>query len=96
MQSGKNMLKAAFAGMLLFSLQMPANALTDDEIRIVLIRQSISSYSGRCPCPYNVTRNGSRCGKRSAYSRPGGARPYCYLRDVPQLAVERYKRRHRH
>ncbi|MEP7452723.1 SH3 domain-containing protein [Phyllobacterium sp. SB3] len=35
-------------------------------------------YSGTCDCPYDYARNGSRCGGRSAYSRPGGRSPICY------------------
>lgn len=33
---------------------------------------------GSCDCPYDYARNGSRCGGRSAYSRPGGRSPVCY------------------
>lgn len=47
-----------------------------------IIDHSISQYNGSCPCPYNLASNGSRCGKRSAYSRPGGASPICYKSDV--------------
>ncbi|MEO0409166.1 MAG: hypothetical protein AAF289_17625 [Cyanobacteria bacterium P01_A01_bin.135] len=35
--------------------------------------------SGSCDCPYDTDSAGRRCGKRSAYSRPGGASPVCYL-----------------
>ncbi|MGV6872003.1 SH3 domain-containing protein [Pseudochelatococcus sp. B33] len=35
-------------------------------------------YVGTCDCPYDLTRNGQRCGGRSAYSRPGGRSPACY------------------
>ncbi len=65
--------------------------LSDDEIRQFLIQRSIASYAGNCPCPYNRAANGSRCGKRSAYSRPGGARPLCYPSDVTDAMVERYR-----
>jgi len=68
------------------------NALTDDEIRNKLIQQSIASYSGNCPCPYNATRNGSRCGKRSAWSKPGGRSPLCYARDISDEMVKRYRK----
>ena len=34
---------------------------------------------GSCDCPYDYTSSGSRCGGRSAYSRPGGASPVCYV-----------------
>ena len=44
------------------------STLSDDEIRDILIKDSISRYSGSYPCPYNKAKNGSRCGKRSAYS----------------------------
>lgn len=33
---------------------------------------------GSCDCPYDYARNGSRCGGRSAYSRPGGREPMCF------------------
>ena len=67
--------------------------LTGAEIRSILIRQSIARYSGSCPCPYNSDRAGRRCGRRSAYSRPGGASPLCYPSDVSDGAVEAYRRR---
>lgn len=37
-----------------------------------------NNYDGPCPCPYSIASDGSRCGKRSAYSRTGGAAPACY------------------
>ena len=66
--------------------------LTDAEIKETLIRQSIAAYSGACPCPYNVMRDGRRCGGNSAYSKPGGASPLCYDRDVTDEMVERYRK----
>ncbi|MDM7850171.1 SH3 domain-containing protein [Pseudochrobactrum kiredjianiae] len=36
-------------------------------------------YVGTCDCPYDLMRNGRRCGGRSAYSRPGGRNPQCYF-----------------
>lgn len=65
--------------------------LSDDEIRKILIRQSIEQYPGNCPCPYNAARNGSRCGKRSAWSKPGGYSPLCYPSDVSEEAVKAYR-----
>ncbi len=35
-------------------------------------------YVGTCDCPYDLKRNGHRCGATSAYSRPGGRTPFCY------------------
>jgi hypothetical protein len=37
-----------------------------------------NNYDGPCPCPDSIASDGSRCGKRSAYSRTGGAAPACY------------------
>lgn len=34
-----------------------------------------------CQCPYDIDVRGSRCGGRSAYSRPGGEEPRCYVGD---------------
>lgn len=66
--------------------------LSDNEIKRILIRESIASYSGSCACPYSTARNGSRCGARSAWSRPGGAQPLCYLDDVTKEMIDRYRR----
>ena len=65
----------------------------DAEIKQAIIKESIASYRGSCPCPYNVDRAGRRCGARSAYSRPGGASPICYEKDVTQKMVEDYRKR---
>lgn len=63
------------------------SAATDAEIRRYLIQESVASYAGSCPCPYNVDRGGRRCGGRSAYSRPGGRSPMCYEADVTDAVV---------
>lgn len=65
--------------------------LSDTEIRKRMIEESIAAYPGNCPCPYNRARNGSRCGKRSAWSRPGGRTPLCYESDIPDKMVNRYR-----
>ena len=64
--------------------------MTDAQVRQAIIEESISSYPGNCPCPYNYASNGSRCGGRSAYSRPGGYSPLCYPSDVSQAMVDAY------
>jgi hypothetical protein len=68
--------------------------LSDGQIRQILIDESIAAYSGNCPCPYSTARNGSRCGKRSAYSRPGGEAPLCYPKDVTAEMVQAYRDAH--
>ena len=68
--------------------------ITDAEVRQLTIEESISSYPGNCPCPYNRASNGSRCGKRSAWSRAGGYSPLCYESDVSDEMVESYRSKH--
>lgn len=68
---------------------------SDAAIRERIVRESIASYPGNCPCPYNTDRAGRRCGRRSAYSRPGGSAPFCYASDVTRADVEEYRSRHR-
>ena len=65
----------------------PALAQSDAQIKQRLIRQSIAEYPGSCPCPYNTDRAGRSCGRRSAYSRPGGHAPLCYPSDVTPAMV---------
>jgi hypothetical protein len=36
-------------------------------------------YTGSCDCPYDLDSAGRQCGARSAYSRPGGESPVCYV-----------------
>ena len=85
----KRMLVAAI---FFVSAVLYAEDLSDSENRQLLIQRSISSFSGSCPCPYNVMRNGRRCGGNSAYSKPGGAEPLCYESDVSDEMVERYRK----
>ncbi|QEK36358.1 hypothetical protein [Acinetobacter johnsonii] len=64
---------------------------SDEAIKKEIIQQSIQTYSGNCP--YNTARNGSRCGKRSAYNRVGGAAPLCYPENVSDRMVKEFKGR---
>ena len=63
------------------------------QIKKAMIQASIASYAGSCPCPYNVDRGGRRCGRRSAYSRPGGASPICFESDITDAMIEAYRNR---
>lgn len=65
------------------------------DARAAIIRQSIASYPGSCPCPYNRDRGGRRCGGRSAWSRPGGYSPICYDSDVSESRIQTYLARRR-
>ena len=67
---------------------------TDAQIKQHIIDESIASYRGSCPCPYNTDRAGHRCGARSAYSRPGGYSPKCFPGDVSAAEVAAYRAKH--
>jgi hypothetical protein len=90
--------RAALTALLVLDLSAMAGAatakpqLSDQAIKRRIIAKSIASYSGRCPCPYNTARNGSSCGRRSAYSRAGGYAPLCYVSDVSNSDVAVYRR----
>lgn len=86
-------LKSVIALAIIFSsLSQAAPAeLSDQQIAQMLIRQSLVEYPGSCPCPYSVDRAGRSCGKRSAYSKPGGYSPLCYPHDVTPEMIQSYK-----
>src|SRR5712692_8962146 len=71
--------------------------LSDAQVRHAITQESIARYQATghpCACPYNYAHNGSRCGGRSAYSRPGGASPLCFDRDVSDGIVADWRRAH--
>jgi hypothetical protein len=75
------------------ALGQTKSAKTDAQIRQTLIAESIAAYEGNCPCPYSKNRAGRSCGGNSAYSKPGGASPLCYDKDVTQKMVDEYRKR---
>ncbi|UUW70547.1 hypothetical protein [Pseudomonas oryzihabitans] len=79
----------------LSALAAPAFALqgfvSDDQVAQQIIKESIANYSGPCACPYNHARNGSSCGRRSAYSRAGGYDTVCYREDVSADDITAYR-----
>jgi hypothetical protein len=69
--------------------------LTAATIAAIIVKASRDQYYATghpCACPDDTARNGSSCGGRSAYSRPGGASPLCYPSDVTAEMIERYRR----
>lgn len=70
-----------------------AKRLSDDQVKQQIIQESIDDYPGNCPCPYNQTRNGRSCGKRSAWSKPGGYSPICYKNEVTKEMVKDWRER---
>ena len=95
MNSTKPLLIVSLLAVLLaFPFALKAReSLTDDQIKQLIINESIASYPSVCACPYSVARNGSICGARSAYSKPGGYDPICYKTDVTKQMLDSYKRR---
>lgn len=83
----------ALSALLLAAGPASAKPMSDQQIKRAIIKESIESYYGNCPCPYNTARNGSSCGRRSAYSRPGGEAPICYEKDVTKEMVREYRER---
>jgi hypothetical protein len=64
--------------------------LTTAAIAAIIVRACRDEYhaSGRpCACPDDTARNGSSCGGRSGYARPGGAAPLCYPSDVTAAMI---------
>lgn len=75
------------------SLAHDCSRMSDALIRSAIVHESRVAYyrTGHpCACPDDHARNGSLCGRRSAYSRPGGASPKCYPGDVSAADVRAY------
>lgn len=87
-------IRAALIGLVLAASPAYAAHMTDAQVRQAIIQGSLTSYPGNCPCPYNVDRRGHSCGRRSAYSRPGGYAPICYEGDVSPAMVRQYRASH--
>ncbi|WP_044184919.1 hypothetical protein [Phytobacter massiliensis] len=68
-----------------------SNPLTDDQVKQKIIEDSIASYQGTCACPFNTARNGSSCGRRSAWSKAGGYSPICYKKEVTKEMVKEWR-----
>jgi hypothetical protein len=66
-------------------------ALTDAQVALKIVAMSRAQYAGPCGCPDDVDRAGRSCGRRSAYSRPGGKYVYCYPHDVTQGMIADYR-----
>ena len=72
----------------------PALAQSDEDIRRLVVEDSLARFQGYCPCPYSYDR-GQQCADKSVYSQSPG-RPvdlYCYPHDVPYWEIVNYRRR---
>lgn len=72
-----------------------ADALSEAQIRALIVQDSILAYPGNCPCPFNTDRAGRRRGARSAHSRAGGYSPVCYASEISDAQVREYRARHK-
>jgi len=78
-------------------LALQSGAISQDNLSSIkrqMIQESISRYPGNCACPYQYASNGTSCGRRSAYSRPGGYAPLCYEADISDTEAIMWKRNH--
>jgi len=68
--------------------------LTAAAIATILIRESIAGNKAGgspCACPYDRTRSGRSCGRRSAYYRRGGAAPLCFPQDITSADIQQFR-----
>ncbi|GHU04991.1 hypothetical protein FACS1894205_4170 [Alphaproteobacteria bacterium] len=68
----------------------PSFALTDREIKAMMIEESVNSFKAYCPCPYSTDKEGRSCNAWNGYSRTIGVRPLCYLDDINEEALEKF------
>ena len=68
--------------------------LSDDKVKQAIIDESIAAYPGTCACPFNSARNGSSCGRRSAWSKAGGYSPICYKKEVTKEMIKDWRASH--
>ncbi len=73
----------------------PSLAQSDEDIRRLVVEDSLARFQGYCPCPYSYDR-GQQCADKSVYRQSSGGRPadlYCYPADVPYWEIVNYRRR---
>ena len=69
-------------------------AMTDDEVKEAIIKESIAKSPVPCPCPFSLTQNGKECGGQSAFLHPGEYEPICYDAQITQEMIRAYRRKH--
>lgn len=86
---------SALIAVTIMSSALPRVSQAQDvaSIKRQMIQQSIQRYPGNCPCPYNQASDGSQCGGRSAWSRPGGRSPLCYSDDISASMINSWMAR---
>lgn len=83
----------AMSSFLFSSLSLASCELNDREVKQRIIDESISGHPGTCACPFNIARDGSQCGGRSAWSRPGGNTPICFQDEVTEKMMMEWRKK---
>jgi pSer/pThr/pTyr-binding forkhead associated (FHA) protein len=61
-------------------INLPKRRLVEPtRIRVPYTNENRPSGQSSCDCPYDRATNNSICGGRSAYAKPGGKEPACYV-----------------
>jgi hypothetical protein len=81
---------------LLWATAASAQSVADEEIRQMIIRDSLAGFGTRdCPCPYSYAWNGQQCADKSLYNQRTARRDiYCYPADVSYRDIAEYRRQH--
>ena len=85
---------APFGAALTLLWAVPTLAQSDEDVRRLVIQDSLARFQGYCPCPYSYDR-GQQCADKSAYSQRA-THPhdlYCYPNDVPYWEIVNYRQR---
>jgi hypothetical protein len=68
--------------------------ISDIAVIATVIAASRAAYLAMgkpCGCPDHVAANGSRCGLRSAHTKPGGFKPLCFPTDVSPAIIATWR-----
>lgn len=68
--------------------------LTDAAIIAIVIAASVAAYKAMrkpCACPSDTMSSGALCGNRSAWAKPGGAKPLCFPADVTPAIIQAWR-----
>lgn len=69
--------------------------MSDQQITDVLVKGSVSSFTGNCPCPYSKDKEtGKTCGDNSEYIKAPGEL-LCYPDDVTQREIFEFRAKNR-
>ena len=80
-----------FIFILVSTLSVADDGISDKEIKMILIHQSIQEYGKSCPCPYSKSPKGGQCGLNSAYSKTGRLAILCYPSNVNKTMIKEYR-----